>query len=175
MSIAAKLRSVRITSLRHEDHIPLNVPSGFVVFAMGNLPGEVRDQQCGVANPSHGIVQSLRWRERLVSTFVGQDPQTGTKTSLYKCVCRPENSADGGGRHVLRSQESVEEVEREGERSNISDDITQATDGRALEAVSGNGVSDFFDCEVRDLEFIAVGVEHFSIAFIESYVRVEGG
>lgn len=149
--------------------------SGFVMFAVGDLPREIGNKQGRVADPSNSIVQALRRREGLMSTFVRQDPQTRAKTSLYESIGCPQNGAKGGRRNVLRSQECVEEVEGEGEGGNVSSHIAQATDGRAFETVSGNGVPDLFDGEVWDLELVAIGVEHLAIALVEDWLRVKGG
>lgn len=89
MGIVPKPGSVLIPGLWYEDHVSLQVASGFVVFAVGDFPGEIRNKQGGVANPPHCIVQALRGRKRLMSTFVGQNPKTSAKASLDEGVCCP--------------------------------------------------------------------------------------
>lgn len=175
MGVVTKLRGVLFTGLGHEDHVSFQVSSGFVVFAVGDLPREIGNEQGGVANPPNRIVQTLRGRKGLMSTFVGQDPKTGAKASLYKGICRPQNSAKGGRGDIFRSQVRVEEVEREGEGSNIAGHIAQAPDGGAFKAMSGDGVPDLLDGEVWDLELIAIGVKQFPIYFLDSKTGIQRG
>ena len=60
-----------LTSARREDHISLHMAGGFVVLAMADLPAEVWDEQSRVDNPTDGVVESLAWREGLMTTFMG--------------------------------------------------------------------------------------------------------
>lgn len=69
-------RGIHFAGLGHENHVTLDVTGRFVVFAMRDLPRKVWNQQGGMADPAHGVVQHLRWGERLMSTFVRQHPQT---------------------------------------------------------------------------------------------------
>merc|ERR1711981_1014541 len=54
-----------LSGLGDEHHVTLHVSSSLVVLAVGDLPREVWDKKCRVTNPSSGIVENLRWRERL--------------------------------------------------------------------------------------------------------------
>lgn len=175
VGVVTKLRGVLFAGLGHEDHVSLQMASGFVVFAVGNLPREIRDEQGGVANPPNRVVQPLRGRKGLMSTFVGQDPKTRAKASLYKGICRPQNGAQGGRRDIFRSQVRVEEVEREGEGSNVAGHIAQAPDGGAFEAMSGDRVPDLLDGEVWDLELVAIGVKQFPINLLDGESGIERG
>ena len=60
MDIAAYLGRIFLAGLGHKHHIPFEVAGGLVMFAMGNLPGEIRNQERRVAQPSHSVVQRLR-------------------------------------------------------------------------------------------------------------------
>lgn len=54
-------RSIYLAGFWEEDHIALHISSGLVVLSVGNLPGEVRDKESGMQDPSYGVVQYLRW------------------------------------------------------------------------------------------------------------------
>lgn len=42
-----------------------------------------------MTDPADGVVDDLGWRESLVSTLVGEDPNTGSKESLNHGVDAP--------------------------------------------------------------------------------------
>lgn len=85
---------IDFSSLWDEHHISFHVASGFVVFAMGDLPGKVRDQKGRVAEPTNSIVQRLARREGLMATLVCENPQSGPKESLHHGVQCPKASSD---------------------------------------------------------------------------------
>lgn len=62
---------VHLARLGDEDHVLLHVAGGLVVLAVRDLPGEVGNQQRGVADPADGVVDDFRGREGLVAAFVG--------------------------------------------------------------------------------------------------------
>lgn len=80
---------VLFSGSRVKHHITLNVAGGLVVLAMADLPAEVRYQQRGMAEPAHGVVQRLAWRERLMAALVCQDPQSSAKETLHDSVDGP--------------------------------------------------------------------------------------
>lgn len=88
--------SVNFTSLGEEDHVALHVASSLVVLAVRDLPREIGDEKSRVENPANGVVKSLGGREGLVTTLVGNDPQTGTEQTLEDGVECPETSSNGG-------------------------------------------------------------------------------
>lgn len=92
----ADTRSVNLPRLRNEDHIALHVAGGLVVLSVGDLPGEVGDQERGVGNEANRVVQHLGGRERLVTALVGHDPETSAEQTLDECVTSPQTSSDGG-------------------------------------------------------------------------------
>lgn len=87
--------SVNLTSLGEEDHVALHVTGGLVVLAVRDLPREVGDEESRVENPANGVVKSLGGREGLVTTLVGNDPETGTEQALEDGVEGPETSSNG--------------------------------------------------------------------------------
>lgn len=50
---------VDLTGLWHENHVAVHVASSLVVLAVGDLPGEVRDEESGVKNPANGVVDGF--------------------------------------------------------------------------------------------------------------------
>lgn len=96
----------------YEDHVTIQVAGCLVVLAMRDLPGEVRDQQGRVQDPSDSVVQLLRWGERLVTTLVGDDPEASAKETLDEGVQGPETSSHGKGGNCLRRHVIVEDGER---------------------------------------------------------------
>lgn len=130
-----------------------------MVLAVRDLPGEVGDEERGVAYPADGIVDDFGGREGLVSAFVGEDPQAGAEEALDDGVDGPEGGAgggggDGGGRHV-----GVEEVEGRGEAGDVAGDVGETQGGVALEALLGDGADDVAHGVVGELELVAVGVD----------------
>lgn len=84
---------VLLTGAWEEDHVALHVSGGLVVLSVADLPAEVWHQESGMAEPSHGVVQSLAGRERLVPAFVSQHPQTRSEKSLKDGVTGPQSCA----------------------------------------------------------------------------------
>lgn len=162
VELVHKLRDaggVHLAGFRHKDHVLLHVARGLVVLAVRDLPGEVGDQEGGVADPPDGVVDDFRGRESLVSALVSQDPQPGAEETLDYGVHRPERRTswcrgDIGGRN-----EGVEEVEGRSEAGEVAGDVVE-TEGRvALEALLGDGPDDVAHGVVWELELIAVGVD----------------
>lgn len=89
--------------------------SGFVVLAMGDLPGKVGDQKSRVADPAHGVVQDLAGRERLVSALVSQDPQSGAKEALDNSIQKPETSSERSRRDGFGGDKTIEEIKGGGQ------------------------------------------------------------
>ena len=109
-----------------------------------------------------------------MSTLVREDPKPCSEKSLHKSIDGPQHAAKSCGGDVLGGQEGVEEVECGCERQDIPGYVAQATGSRTFEAMGGNGITDLFDGEVGDLEFVAISVQHLPIAFVKNYVRVDG-
>lgn len=164
--------SIVLAGLGDEDHITGKVTGGLVVLAVGDLPREVRDQQKGMADPADSVVQDLGGREGLVTTLVGQDPDTGTDETLDDGVQGPQSHTSRHEGNSLRGDIVVEEVEDGGQDSHVTEDIVQASHGGAVEAVSGNGIANLLDGEVGDLELVTIGVQHLGTGLL---VRGHGG
>jgi hypothetical protein len=170
-----KLRNavgVHLARFRDENHVLLHVPGGLVVLPVRDLPGEIGDQEGGVAEPAYGIVDDLRGRESLVSAFVSQDPESGAEETLDRSVHRPERGAGRGGWYVLGRDEGVEEVECRGETGDVAGDIVQSQSGVALKALLGDGADDISHRVVGELELIAVGVDELCVRSLGSDIVV---
>lgn len=50
---------IHFTSLGEENHVTLHVPGGLVVLAVGNLPGEIWDEESRVADPTSSVIENL--------------------------------------------------------------------------------------------------------------------
>lgn len=89
----SKTACLLVASSWHEDHVALHVTGSLVVLAVADLPAEVWNQKSRVAEPADGIVQSLTWREGLVSTLVCEHPEAGPKQSLDEGVSSPQSGS----------------------------------------------------------------------------------
>lgn len=163
MDHLANSGGIIIASLGNEDHITLHVSGGLVVLSVGDLPGEVRDQESRVADQAGSIVENLGWRERLVAALVCKNPETSSEKPLDDGVDSPQRSTNWCEGDVLWSHEVVEKRECDGETADISSDVSQATKTGALEAVLRNGISDIVDSIVWKLELVAICVQQLAI------------
>lgn len=59
MGIVAISRGIHFAGFGYEDHVTIDVTSRFVVFAVRDLPRKVWNQQGGMAEPAHRVVQHL--------------------------------------------------------------------------------------------------------------------
>lgn len=154
---------ILLASLGNENHVTLHVSCRLVVLAVGDLPRKIWNKEKGMANPAGCIVKNLGCRESLVTALVCHDPETGSKQTLHDGVKSPYYGTNCCGWNVLGSNIFVAEEESDSEAGNISKDIAQASEARSLVAVFGNGISNIVHTVVRELEFVAVGVEKFAI------------
>ena len=168
MNQKADLCCVLLASPRYKDHVALEVPGCFVVLAMGDLPGEIRHEESRMAEPANGVIEDLRWRKRLMSALMSQDPEARTDHSLYDGVDSPQDTTDRCRGDILGRQEGMEEVEDGCEGYEVSGDIVKATSSGTFEAMGGDGVADLLDGEVRDLELVAIGIQHLSVTLVEN-------
>lgn len=165
----ADAAGVLLTGLGDEDHVAGDVTGGLVVLAVGNLPGEVGNEQERVADPADGVIQDLGGGEGLVTALVGQNPHTGTDKTLHNGVQGPEGhtgreEGNGLGGHVV-----VEDVEDGAEESHVPEDIVQTGSGGAVEAVGRDSITDLLDRVVRNLELVAIGIEHLATLLLRAH------
>lgn len=116
-----------------------------------------------MTDEANSVVECLGGREGLVATFMGHDPQTGTKASLDESIEGPANSTDSHRRNVGRSPEGMKEGEGGSKGDDIPGNVHQASGRRALKTMLGDRSADVVDGEFWDLEFIAVGIDQFAI------------
>lgn len=155
----ANTAGVFSSGLWHKDHVALHVASGFVVLAVRDLPGEVRDEQGGVADQTDSVVEDLGGGERLMTALVSQNPQAGAEKTLNKGIDEPQGGAGWGERHILWCDELVEEGKGDAYAGNITEHVEEAPCARALEAVLRDRIAEVVDGVVGDLELVAVGVD----------------
>lgn len=155
----ASLAGILVLGDGHKHHVAGHVSSGFVMFAMGDLPRKVGNEQKGVAEPSHGVVEDLAGGERLMTTFVGKNPQASADQTVDDGIQEPQCRSYGGGGDVLGGDETVEEIEGGAQADQVSSDIVETLGSRPLEAVLGNGFVDVIDGVVGDLKGISIGVD----------------
>ena len=92
--------------------------SVLMVDGVGSLPAEIRYQQDGMQNVSHGIAQIAVAGESPVSTFMGQDPKAHGDSSSDGRVESPKGERQEifGRKHRqhVDSEESTESCTSEG-------------------------------------------------------------
>lgn len=168
--------SLLLAGARDEDHVALDVAGGLVVLAVGELPGEVGDEEGGVEDPADGVVDQPGRREGLVTALVGKNPETGAEETLHEGVQAPEDDTGSLEGNVLGSDVFVPDVEGDGEVDHVAGDIGQAAESGALVAVLGDGITDVLDGEVGDLELVAVGVDQLAeLGLVGLDVVLQGG
>lgn len=75
-------RRIALSRFGNEHHVTLHISGAFVMFAVRNLPGEIRDQKKRVTDPAHSVIQRLTWREGLMTALVGKNPQSSCEQPL---------------------------------------------------------------------------------------------
>lgn len=173
MDSLANAGGILRTRLGDENHVTSDVTSGLVVLSVGDLPREVRDEQSRVADPTDSVVQPLGRRERLVTTLVSQNPDTGTEETLKNSVQAPQGKPERVRRHVFGGHKVLKDIEDGGDDDNIPGHIGQTLDGGALEAVSRDSITNLLDGVVGDFELVAIGVDHLALILLFS-IRLHG-
>lgn len=170
----ADARGILLPGLGHEHHVAGNVAGGLVVLSVGDLPGEVGHQKSGVADPTNSVIENLGGRESLVTALVSQNPDTGTEQTLHDGVKSPQHDSCRLVRDGLRGHVVVEDIEDGREPEDIPEDIIQAGESFALIAMGGNGITDLLDGIIRDLELVAIGVQHLAAGLCLRRQRGQG-
>lgn len=93
-----------------------------------------------------------------------QNPDTGAKQTLEDSVNSPQGDSRGEIRNRLRCHIVVEDIESDRQTSRIPSHIVQTSESGALIAVRRDGITNVLDCVVRNLELVAVRVEHLALA-----------
>lgn len=151
---------ILLSGFGNEHHVTGKVAGGLVVLCVGDLPGEIRDHQGRVADPSNTVIEKLGGGESLVTTLMRHHPDTGAEHTLKHSIQGPQHHSQRQRRDGLRGHIGVEEVEGAYYTGKVARDIAQTSDGRTLEAVARNGITKLLDGIVWNLELVAVCVEH---------------
>jgi len=122
----------------------------------------VRYKEQRVQDPSDRVVDLLGRRERLVSAFVGNDPDTGTEETSHKLVQCPKGDLCGvesGGGEVEPREERINvhrAVNKGSDGDKVLDDVERRSDRRSVEAVGRDGIEQLLDSVVGDDELLAL-------------------
>lgn len=151
-----------------EDFVTGERTSGRVVATMRDAPRVIRNQEDGVEEPAHSVVDRLGAGECLVTTLMGDDPKSGAEETSEKGVEEPkgDTSSRGSrgrteGRSKLGSTRSCPcngllNVGRtpgeETDSNNVLDKVDGRSKGGALKAVSRDSVQQLLVGEVGDDE-----------------------
>lgn len=157
---------VLLASLWNENHVTFHVSCGFVVLAVGNLPGEIWDKQGRVADPASCVVENLRRGERLMAALVSENPKASTEETLNDSVYSPEPGANWSRRNVFWGNEFIEEHKGDCKTGDVSSNIAQTPQTRSLEAVFRNCISNIIDRVVWKFELIPVCINELAIVLL---------
>lgn len=98
-----------------------------------------------------------------MAAFVGQHPHSGTEKALDEGVQCPEDATHGCAGDILGSDKSVEKDKGPGEASKITSNVRQTSPSTSLKAMGRDSVTNVLHAELRNLKFIAEGVDHLSL------------
>ena len=157
---------VLVSSLWDENHVTFHVPRGLVVLAVGNLPGEVWNEEGRMAEPTSCVVENLRGREGLMTALMSKDPEASPEKTLNDGIESPQCSANWGRRDVLWRNELVEQHEGRCQACDIPSNIAQTSQARSLEAVFGNGVSNIIDTIVWQVKLVPICINELAISLL---------
>ena len=149
---------ILVPSYWYKDLVTFEMACRLVMLAVRDLPGEVRDTECGMQNETDSIVQRLRFGKCLVATFVSNDPHARHDEALDDGEDSPEGCESKSRLHA-RGQDIAEQRPIGCGLKEVSGNICQATRSRADEAVLGYGSSDLVDGDVGDLELVPVRIQ----------------
>lgn len=140
--------------LGNKDFVSGHVSGSGVVTSVGDSPRVVRYEKNRVKNPSDGVVDVLGRRKRLMTAFVGDDPETGTEETHPD----RDEGVSGSSSEVVSDRRQVElcdgriNVERgpgeETERDEILYDVQGRSNGGSVEAVCRDSIEQLLDGEL---------------------------
>lgn len=147
----------RVSSLRDEHHVLVDVARGLVVLSVRELPGEVGVPGVGVHGPAEEVVDPVVLRERGVAALVCQDPEPDHRERHEHRVARPQREP-----HVLVGHHWNHPVRHHAEHHHeeqISHHIRDRLHQISLETLLRDRVQDVRDREVRHVESVSVRVD----------------
>lgn len=149
---------ILVPSYWYKHLVAFEMACRLVMLAVRDLPGEIRDTECGMQNEADGVVQCFGFGKCLVTTFVSNDPHARHDEALNDGEDSPEGCESKSRLHP-RGQDIAEQRPIGGGLYEISGDICQASRSGADEAVLGYGSPDLIDGDVGDFELIPVRVQ----------------
>jgi hypothetical protein len=149
-----------LTQMRHESSILINIPRSLVVSTVADSPAVERDEEEGVHDKTHDVVEFLVLAESAVSALVCQDPDPGEHESLDHGVGGPGDAARVGVGDVLDVGGGVGEG---GEVEVVAHHVGHGAEDGGLEAVRWDGVVDHLHGVGGQLKDLAVLVDVLSL------------
>ena len=162
--------AVLLAGLWYELHVLGEVVMQGVVLFVGQLPGEIWNQEDRVQRPACDVVQGFRVGKSAVPAFMGDHPDTNSKETLKEGVERPEGEAEVPGRHFGLRHVGIEDVEGEDDKREILDNIAEPCQSRLLEAAGWDSIFDLLEAVFGDFELLAVGVYNLAIGGFPAFV-----
>lgn len=141
-----------VADVRHERSVLVDVAGGLVVGAVAEAPAVEGNEEEGVHNQAHDVIETLALAECAVTALMRQNPYSREHEALDDRVGGPGNSARIGIRDVLNEGGCVAE---DAEVEVVSHNVGHGADNGGLEAVRWNGIVDHFHGEVREFKDLA--------------------
>lgn len=116
------------------------------MFAMRDAPRMIGHQQQRMANRSNGIINYAIITECLVTTLVGNNPHAGHDASLSIPVEAPERIMEKWS-HRCRGNKA-RQIKQDCNLDEIHNEVSEAEEKRAFEAVLRNGILDRFESKL---------------------------
>lgn len=128
-----------------ERGVLVHVSGRLVVLGVRESPRVEGDEEKGVHDEAHGVVELLRFGEGAVSALVCKNPNAGEDEALNGSICSPSREAKidiGEERNVGDG-----EVDKGREVEVIAEHVCHRTGDRGFETVCWNGIVDFLHGE----------------------------
>lgn len=134
-----------------------------MVSTVRNPPTVVRNEQSRVQNPSNSVVDGLTGRISLMTSFMGDNPDTSTKKTGDKPIGTPKSKLRGVVSNRRKREPAKERVNVEGtiykgrNYDRVLDDVEGRPQSGALVAMSRNGIEKLLDGKVGYDELLTLG------------------
>ena len=168
----AGMLSVLFAGLGYKLHVLDEVVVQGMVLFVGQLPGEVRDQEGRMQDPASNVVQGLGVGKGAVAAFMRNHPDPNPKQTLEKSVERPKGETEVPGRYIRLRYVRVEDVKGENDKREVLDNITKPGESRFLEATCWDNVFDLLEAVFRNLELVAIGVYQLAVRGSPAFVTL---
>lgn len=106
-----------------------------------------------------------------MTALMSQDPETSTKEALNDGIHSPKPSSKYSRRDIFWSNVCVEDHEDDRQTTDVSSNIAQPPQTRAVEAVSGDGISNVVDRVVWKFELVSIRINELPIRRISRILQ----